>query len=82
MNALVSNLIVSERVCNCSSVYTTEVHHRDFPELRAEGATTAEAAQRLLMELTSELEATSSDWRRASLEKAVGDVQAFLESGD
>jgi hypothetical protein len=68
------------------SVHALSVHHRNFPEVRGEGSTPQDAAARLAALLSRTLDNVSSDWHRATLERAIDDVRAFakpdrLESG-
>ncbi len=56
----------------------TQVHHRDFPEIRAEGSSPEDAAGHLANHLARALDSALTDWRRETLNKAVADVQAFV----
>ena len=58
---------------------TACVHHHDFPEIRAEGATPKEAASLLVHQLTRALDSALIDWRRDRVKEAITDVQAFVE---
>jgi hypothetical protein len=58
---------------------TACVHHRDFPEIRAEGASPKEAASLLVHQLSRALDAALIDWRRERVTEAIADVQAFVE---
>ena len=53
------------------------VHHRDFPEIRTEGATPADAAQQLLSQLSRALDSALTIWRRETIQNAIDDVEAF-----
>lgn len=53
------------------------VHHRDFPEVRAEGATPIEAAIQLSHQLTRALDSALTTWRRETIESTIADVDAF-----
>jgi hypothetical protein len=55
------------------------VHHRDFPEIRAEGSSPEEAAAHLVNKLVSTLDSALTDWRRQSVDLAIADVRAFVE---
>jgi hypothetical protein len=55
----------------------SQVHHRDFPDIRAEGSTPADAAAQLVNQLTRALDSALTKWRRESVEQAIADVQAF-----
>ncbi len=55
----------------------TSIHHHDFPEIRAEGASPADAAQQLVNHLTRALDSALTNWRRQTVEQAIADVQAF-----
>jgi hypothetical protein len=58
----------------------TQVHHRDFPEIRAEGETTAAASQQLVNHLTRALDSALTTWRREAIQSAISEVQAFAEA--
>ncbi len=53
------------------------VHHRDFPEIRAEGENPQAAAGQLVNHLTRALDSALTPWRRETIEKAIADVQEF-----
>jgi hypothetical protein len=55
------------------------VHHREFPEVRAEGRTPEAAARRLAELLAMTLDSAPSDWRREIVQHAIDDVLAFAE---
>ena len=55
------------------------VHHRDFPEIRAEGSSPEEAADHLVNKLACALDSALTDWRRQSVDQAIADVRAFVE---
>jgi hypothetical protein len=55
------------------------VHHRDFPEIRAEGDSPEEAAALLANKLTCALDSALTDWRRGTMDQAIADVRAFME---
>ncbi|HKI21299.1 MAG TPA: hypothetical protein VKA15_25620 [Isosphaeraceae bacterium] len=58
---------------------TAFVHHRDFPEIRAEGGSPREAASHLVNKLARALDSALTDWRRETLDHAAADVKAFVE---
>ncbi len=57
---------------------TACVHHRDFPEIRAEGATPKEAAELLVHQLERALDSALIDWRRDRVSVAIAEVRAFV----
>jgi len=57
---------------------TAQVHHRDFPEIRAEGESPAMAARNLENHLTRALDTALTNWRRETIQQAIADVQAFV----
>jgi hypothetical protein len=58
---------------------TTRVHHRDFPEIRADGGTAKEAAAHLANKLALALDTALTDWRRQTLGQAIADVDAYVK---
>lgn len=69
------------RVIVTTSGYSTSasVHHRDFPEIRAEGGSPQEAAEYLVNKLACALDSALTDWRRETINQAIADVRAFME---
>ncbi len=63
----------------CILLHGLSAHHRDFPEVHAEGDSPKAAASRLAELLALSLENAPSDWRRQSLQQAIEDVRAFAE---
>jgi hypothetical protein len=59
----------------------SQVHHRDFPEIRAEGETPAVAARNLANHLVRALDSALTKWRRDTIQQAIADVQAFVSQG-
>jgi hypothetical protein len=57
-----------------------QVHHRDFPEIRAEGESPAAAGTQLVNHLTRALDSALTIWRRETIEQAIADVQEFLKT--
>jgi len=66
-------------VTSGGSASTAYVHHRDFPEIRAEGASPKEAAALLVHQLHRALDSALIDWRRDRVNEAIADVEAFVE---
>jgi hypothetical protein len=58
---------------------TASVHHRDFPEIRAEGSSPKEAASHLVNKLMSTLDSALIDWRRDRVNEAIAEVRAFVD---
>ena len=58
---------------------TTCVHHRDFPEIRAEGESAEVAASHLANQLARAMDSALTQWRRETIGKAIADVQAFTK---
>ncbi|MFI5460649.1 MAG: hypothetical protein ACHRXM_34980 [Isosphaerales bacterium] len=66
-------------VTKSGSSATAFVHHRDFPEIRAEGGSPKEAASHLVNKLARVMDSALTDWRRERLDHATADVKAFVE---
>ncbi len=62
-----------------ATAQATMVHHRDFPEIRAEGQSPQAAAANLANQLTRTLDSALTKWRRDAIEQAIAEVQAFAE---
>ena len=59
-----------------ATAHTAQVHHRDFPEVRAEGQSPAVAATHLANQLVRALD-SAPPWRRQGIEQALADVRAL-----
>ncbi len=73
-----SRVIVTTGDYPFQSVHALSVHHRDFPEVRGEGGSPADAAAHLAELLSRTLDSVPSDWHRVILERAIEDVRAFV----
>ncbi len=78
METELSRVIVDTGV----TAHTICVHHRDFPEIRAEGEDTKTAAGHLANQLTRALDSALTRWRRETIGKAIAEVQAFAAQGE
>jgi hypothetical protein len=56
-----------------------QVHHRDFPEIRADGENPIVAAGHLVDHLTRALDSALTTWRRETIQKAIAEVRAFAD---
>lgn len=66
-------------VTACETV-GTQVHHRDFPEIRARGGNLHDAAVQLVNQLHRALDSALTDWRRENIEQAIADVESYAKS--
>ena len=78
MSAENDRVIVSHDVEGGVGVH---VHHRDFPEIRANGADPKEGAVYLSNQLVRALDSALTKWRREAIEKAISEVQQFATTG-
>jgi hypothetical protein len=60
-----------------TTAQATQVQHRDFPEIRAEGENPQAAATNLANQLTRALDSALTKWRRDAIEQAIAEVRAF-----
>jgi len=72
-------VIVKVGLCECHAVMATDVHHRDFPEVHAEGADALAAGSQLVNHLTRALDNIGSGYRREAIERAIEDVKEYLQ---
>jgi hypothetical protein len=61
-----------------ATAHSVSVHHRDFPEIRAEGQNPEEAAAHLVNHLTRALDSALTHWRRETINQAIADVRGFV----
>lgn len=71
--------ITSVVVTGGQTAGAAEVHHREFPEIRADGENARDAAAHLALQLTRALDSALTPWRRDSLLTAIADVEAFVQ---
>jgi hypothetical protein len=65
-----------------ATAHSTQVHHRDFSEIRADGGSPKEAASLLANKLALALDTALTDWRRQTLGQAIADVDAFVKKSE
>jgi hypothetical protein len=73
-----NRIIVSPDVCDDRAIHATRLHHRDFPEIHAEGESVAAAGTYLANLLVRALDNAPSDYRRTVAAQALADVRAFV----
>ena len=54
---------------------SVQIFHRDFPEIRADGGSLAEAKANLANQLTRALDSALTDWRRDLIQKTIDEIQ-------
>jgi hypothetical protein len=59
-------------------IRATEAHHRDFPEVRAEGGSLEEAIRNLMLRLSRLLDTAITSLDRERLEQAVADIRGSI----
>src|SRR5438045_208218 len=73
-----SRVIVQDGVCGRCAVPIKQVHHRDFPEIRAECGSVAEGLAYLAGLLSRAREDAGSAWHREVIDQAKADIEALL----
>lgn len=74
-----TQVIVVETDCASHSMLVRQLHHRNFPELRAEGKNCMEGGAYLVNLLMRARSSVSSGWRRNLLDRAIADVSEFVD---
>jgi hypothetical protein len=59
-------------------IRSREAHHRDFPEIRAQGGSTEDAVENLTLQLMRVLDTAITSFDREGLERALSDVRGFV----
>lgn len=70
---------MADGVCDCHTIHSTHAHHRDFPEIQADGESPAHAAAQLINQLAIALDTAPDRWHREAVEQAIADVKSFAE---
>lgn len=67
-------------IISCGSTSDqAQVHHRDFPEIRAQGENAHVAAEHLINHLTRALDSALTAYRRDQIQGAIDEVRCFVE---
>jgi hypothetical protein len=61
------------------TLHAVQVHHRNIPELHADGESPESAAVKLAQELAREIECVADNYHREPFQQALADVRAFIE---
>ena len=54
---------------------SVQIYHREFPEIRSEGSTVAEAKKNLALQLTRALDSALTDWRRELIQNTIDEIE-------
>lgn len=73
-------IVVTQCSCNHCGVDAVEVYHQSFPEMRISSTSAQLAAERLSIELETELATVSDAFHRDPVKLAIADVRAFLRA--
>ena len=74
-----SRVIICTEQRNRHAPRSSCAHHRDFPEIEAEGDMPKDAAEQLAVRRTSAPDNVGSDYHRAQIARAIADVQEFVK---
>lgn len=72
-------VIVADDACDACGTLQAVVHHQGFPAMRITGISVEDAAKNLAIRLESNLSAVSDPMHREPVQRAIADVQAFLD---
>ncbi len=71
MSETLDKLVVNQGLTSQS----VSIYHRDFPEIRSEGGSLAEAKKNLALQLTRTLDSALTDWRRELIQKTITEIE-------
>ena len=71
MSEAADKLVVSQGL----TAQSVQIYHRDFPEIRSEGGSLAEAKKNLALQLTRALDSALTDWRRDLIQKTIAEIE-------
>ena len=66
-------------VATGATAHATQVHHQEFPEIRADGPSPAEAAAHLVNQLVRARDSALTPWRLEKIDQAIAETKAFAE---
>lgn len=72
-------IIVADDACDACGTLQAVVHHQSFPAMRITGISVEDAAKNLAIRLESNLSAVSDPMHREPVQRAIADVQEFLD---
>jgi len=75
-------VVVEDGFCTQRTVPTKQVHHRNFPEIRAECGSVAEGTVHLVSQLSLYREGAQNAWHCELIDGAIADVAEFLAALD
>ncbi len=67
------------KVTTGATAQAARASHRDFPDAHADGESPAIAARNLVAHLTRALDSAATEQDRAPLQRALADVQEFID---
>src|SRR4051794_14505540 len=73
-------VIVEDAVCRSCGSHTIKIHHRDFPEVRAECGSVAEGLAYLAGRLACARDGVQGAWHREGIDLAIADLEEFVEN--
>lgn len=65
-----------------ATAHSAQVHHRELPEIRVDGANAKEAAAHLVNQLLRARDSALTKWRLELFDRAIADVKAFIDSAE
>ena len=71
MSAATDKLVVNPGI----TAQSVQIYHREFPEIRSEGGSLAEAKKNLALHLTRALDSALTDWRRDLIQKTIAEIE-------
>jgi hypothetical protein len=78
MTSDLNRVIVTSGGDGYYSIHTSQIHHRNFPEVFAEGESPLRAADNLILLLDRARDGAPDPWHRQDIEQAIADVWSFI----
>jgi hypothetical protein len=73
-------IVIDSIPSDCGTMQLLRIHHRDWPEVHAEGKSVDEAARNLILQFEKNVDSSIDRWQKKRFEAAMRDVLSFEKS--
>ena len=70
-------IVISSTLAEDGAIPLVRVHHRDWPEIHAEGESVETAARNLVLQFQKNVDSSTDRWKRKAFEAAMEEVRSF-----
>ncbi|MGD0040802.1 MAG: hypothetical protein ABSE84_10385 [Isosphaeraceae bacterium] len=70
-------IVISSTLAEDGAIPLVRVHHRDWPEIHAEGESVETAARNLILQFQKNADSSTDRWKCEAFETAMEEVRSF-----